>query len=198
MRQRGRVSRCLAACSLLAIATLAACQESVSGLDLRDHLIDGITYRVTSFAIAKSFPAQLRITVEIENESTTSQSVTFPDGCVVLIRAYDGGTKPVWDMGHTVACTQALVQVSLAPGESEEFHTGLVSAATILGDSLPNGEYRITAYLRPGQMVELDAGMADLAVPGTIFSSWGGSLFPISETPVRPSRPIPPPLTLNY
>ena len=26
-------------------------------------------------------------------------------------------------------------------------------------------EYRITAYLRPGQMVELDAGMADLAVP---------------------------------
>ena len=151
--------------TLLAISTFAACQESVSGLDLRDHLIDGITYRVTSFAIAKSFPAQLRITVEIENESTTSQSVTFPDGCVVLIRAYDGGTKPVWDMGRTVGCTQALVQVFLAPRESAEFHTGLVSAATILGDSLPNGEYRITAYLRPGQMVELDAGMADLAVP---------------------------------
>jgi len=40
-----------------------------------------------------------------------------------------------------------------------------VSAATILGDSLPNGEYRITAYLRPEQIVELDAGMAHLAVP---------------------------------
>ena len=151
--------------TLLAISTLAACQENVSGLDIHDHLIDGVTYRVTSFAIAKSFPAQLRITVEIENESTTSQSVTFPDGCVVLMRAYDGGTNPVWDMGLTVGCTQALVQVFLAPHESEEFHTGLVSAATILGDSLPNGEYRITAYLRPGQMVELDAGMADLAVP---------------------------------
>jgi hypothetical protein len=159
------VSRWLTAFgTLLAISTFAACQESVSGLDLRDHLIEGITYRVTSFAIAESFPVQLRITVEIENESTTSQSVTFPDGCVVLIRAYDGGTKPVWDMGLTVGCTQALVQVFLAPRESEEFHTGLVSAATILGDSLPNGEYRITAYLRPGQMVELDAGMADLAV----------------------------------
>jgi len=151
--------------TLLAILTFASCQETVIGLDLRDHLIDGITYRVTGFAIAKSFPAQLRITVEIENESTTSQSVTFPDGCVVLIRAYDGGKKPVWDMGRTVGCTQALVQVSLAPRESAEFHTGLVSAATILGDSLPNGEYRITAYLRPGEMVELDAGMADLAVP---------------------------------
>jgi hypothetical protein len=160
------VSRRLAAFgALLAISTFAACQESVSGLDLRDHLIDRITYRVTSFAIAESFPVQLRITVEIENESTTSQSVTFPDGCVVLIRAYDGGTKPVWDMGLTVACTEALVQVFLAPGESQEFHTGLVSAATILGDSLPNGEYWITAYLRPGQVVEIDAGMAHLAVP---------------------------------
>ena len=166
VRRHGRVSRWLALSgALLAIATLGACQESVSGLDLREHLIDGINYRVTSFAIAKSFPAQIRITVEIENESTTSQSLTFPDGCVVLIRAYDGGTGPVWDMGHAVACTEALVQVSLAPGESEEFHTGLVSAATILGDSLPNGEYLITAYLRPGAMVELHAGMADLAVP---------------------------------
>ncbi|HIF57397.1 MAG TPA: hypothetical protein EYQ39_09210 [Gemmatimonadetes bacterium] len=163
MRRRGRGSRWLTAFGvLLAISTFAACQESVSGLD---HRIDGITYRVTSFAIADSFPVQLRISVEIENESTTSQSVTFPDGCVVLVRAYDGGTKPVWDMGLTVGCTQALVQVFLAPRESAEFHTGLVSAATILGDSLPNGEYRITAYLRPGQMVELDAGMANLAVP---------------------------------
>jgi hypothetical protein len=160
------VSRRLAAFgALLAISTFAACQESVSGLDLRDHLIDGITYRVTSFAIVESFPVQLRITVEIENESTTSQSVTFPDGCVVLIRAYDGGTKPVWDMGLTVGCTLGLVQIDLAPGDSEEFHTGLVSAQTILGDSLPNGEYRITVYLRPGQMVELDAGVAHLAVP---------------------------------
>ena len=151
--------------TLLATATVAACQASVSGLDLRDQLIGGITYRVSSFAIAESFPVQIGITVEIENESTTSRSVTFPDGCVVLMRAYDGGTAPAWDMGGAVACTLALVQVDLAPGESEEFQTGLVSAATILGDSLPNGEYRITAYLRPGQTIELDAGTADLAVP---------------------------------
>ena len=68
-------------------------------------------------------------------------------------------------MGQTVACTLALVEVALAPGESQEFQTGLVSAATILGDSLPNGQYRITAYLRPGQIVELEAGTAELAVP---------------------------------
>ena len=166
MTREVRASRCLTAFgTLLATATFAACQVSLSGLDLPEQLIDGITYRVTGLVIAESFPVQLRITVEIENESTTPQSVTFPDGCVVLMRAYDSGTEPVWDMGSTVACTLAFVEVDLAPGESEEFHTGLVSAATILGDNLPNGEYRITAYLRPGQIVELEAGVAELAVP---------------------------------
>ena len=67
--------------------------------------------------------------------------------------------------GNTVACTLALLQVDLASGESQTFDAGLVSAATIVGDSLPNGEYRITAYLRPGQIVELEAGVADLAAP---------------------------------
>ena len=43
----------------------------------------------------------------------------IPDGCVVLMRAYDGGTEPVWDMGNTVACTLALLQVDLASGESQ-------------------------------------------------------------------------------
>ncbi len=156
--------------TMLATVTLAACELGVAGLDLPEELIDGITYRVTGFVIAESFPVQLGITVEIENESTTPQSVTFPDGCVVLMRAYPSGPEPVgtdkvWDMSQTVACTLALVEVELAPGETEQFNTGLVSAASILGDSLPNGEYRITAYLRPGQVVELEAGVADLAVP---------------------------------
>ena len=161
-----RASRGLTAFgTLLITAAFAACEVSSSGLDPPEQLIDGITYRVTGFVIAESFPVQIGITVELENESTTPQSVTFPDGCVVLMRAYDSGTEPVWDMGQTLACTLALVEVDLAPGQSEEFITGLVSAASILGDSLPKGEYRITAYLRPGQIVELEAGMADLAVP---------------------------------
>ena len=151
--------------TLLVTVTLAACAVSPSELDLSELLVGGITYRVTSFVIAESFPVQLGITVELENESTTPQAGTFPDGGVVLMRAYDSGTEPVWDMGQTVGCTLALVEVDLVPGESEEFNTGLVSAATILGDSLPAGEYRITADLRPGQIVELEAGMADLAVP---------------------------------
>ena len=151
--------------TLLVTTTFAACEVDPTTVDLPGQLIDGITYRVTSFVIAESFPVQLGITVELENESATPKSVTFPDGCVVLMRAYDGRMEPLWDMGNTVACALVLVEVDLAPGESQQFQAGLVSAATILGDSLPNGEYRITAYLRPGEIVELEAGIADLAVP---------------------------------
>ena len=145
--------------ALVAVAAISSCDDSVTDVD------DPITYQVTDFAIAESFPVQISVTVEIANGSTSPQSVTFPDGCVVLMRAYDNGTEPAWDMSGAVGCTQALVQVDLDPGSSEEFRTGLVSAATILGDSLPNGNYRITAYLRPGEIVELDVGTVDLAVP---------------------------------
>ena len=94
-----RASRGLTAFgTLLVTATFAACEVSSSGLDLPEQLIDGITYRVTGFVIAESFPVQIGITVELENESTTPQSVTFPDGCVVLMRAY--GVRDGAGMGH--------------------------------------------------------------------------------------------------
>jgi len=149
----------------LATVAVAACQGSLSGLDLGNDSVAGITYRVTSLAIAESFPVQIGVTVEIENELSTPNSIVFPDGCVVLLRAYSDGPDPVWDMAGTVGCTQALVQLGLPPHARKNFESGLVSAATILGDSLPNGEYRITAYLRPGEVVELNAGTVDLAVP---------------------------------
>jgi hypothetical protein len=151
---------------LLAAVVFSACEGDVIGLDLQNQIIDGVEYSVQEFRIAESFPVQIGLTVEIENRSDAPQSLIFPDGCVVLMRAYvEGNNEPVWDMGRDVACTQAVVQVDLDPGESEDFQVGLVSAATILGDSLPDGQYRITAHLRPGQDVELDAGMADLAIP---------------------------------
>ena len=153
--------------TLLATAAFAACDDDVIGPELQSRLtVDGVTYSVTSFAIAESFPVQIGVTVQIKNESGTSRSVIFPDGCVVLMRAYDSQDNLVWDLGHLVDCTQALVEVELAPGETKEFQTGLISASTILGENLPEGAYRIAVYLRPnGQTVELDAGMADLAIP---------------------------------
>jgi hypothetical protein len=39
------------------------------------------------------------------------------------------------------------------------------SSASILEGGLAAGEYRITAYLRPAGIVEVEAGVVDLAIP---------------------------------
>jgi hypothetical protein len=60
----------------------------------------------------------------------------------------------------------ALVPVELASGATQEVPTPTASGYDILGDDLPDGEYRITIYLRPdGGEVEIDAGTTDLAIP---------------------------------
>ena len=57
--------------------------------------------------------------------------------------------------------------VELAPGEEQTVPTPTASAYEILGTDLPDGDYRITVYLRPIDVgeVEIDAGTTDLAIP---------------------------------
>ena len=62
--------------AILTTATLAACQGSLNELEPSTDLIDGITCRVASSAIAESFPVQIVVTVEVMNRSSTSRSVT--------------------------------------------------------------------------------------------------------------------------
>ena len=153
---------------LLGTVLLAGCGgSSVEPGDNFDEVEHGnLIYRVTSVTVAESFPVQIGVTVAVRNRTASTQSVTFPDGCVVLMRAYRDDPTPVWDMSTGLACTLALVQRDLEPGEEFEFGAGLVSAGTILGGTLPSGEYRMTAYLRPGgDVVELEMGLIDLAQP---------------------------------
>ncbi|GMR11895.1 MAG: hypothetical protein BMS9Abin29_0081 [Gemmatimonadota bacterium] len=153
---------------LLGAALVSGCGAGAVGPshDFDDVEYGNLTYQVKSVRVAESFPVQVGVTVGVRNRTTSTQSVTFPDGCVVLMRAYGGDPPPVWDMATGLACTLALVQRDLAPGEEIEFDAGLVSARTILGEALPSGEYRLTAYLRPGGAVlELEMGRYDLARP---------------------------------
>ena len=165
LRQLGFVCRrSVIGAALAATSVFAACDDSSTGLDGDGELVDGVLYRVKDLLIAESFPIQIGVTVELQNLSSTPRNVVFPDGCVVLMRAYADGIDPAWDMGAGRACTQALVEVRLEVGEIREFQTGLVSAATILEGGLAAGEYRITAYLRPADTVEIEAGSVDLAI----------------------------------
>ncbi len=118
--------------------------------------------------VMESFPVQLSGSVTITNLGTSAQTITFPDGCVALLRAYrPGESTPVWDQGSDMACTMALVPVTLAPGESETVRTPTSSAYDILGDEHSDGDYRITIYLRPLEStpVEVEGGTTQLAIP---------------------------------
>ena len=127
---------------------------------------DGIEYR-GDVLVMESFPVQIRGNVTITNRGSETRELWFPDGCVALLRAYRaGGSEPVWDQGSELACTMAIVPMTLAPGESKEVGTPTSSARDILGDGLPDGSYRITIYLRPQNgRVEVEGGTAELAIP---------------------------------
>jgi hypothetical protein len=125
--------------------------------------VDGIDYR-GDLAILESFPVQLAATVRLENVGDAERTLEFPEGCVLLLRAYRGGER-VWDQSEDVGCTQAVVPVTLAPGERHEARAH-ASAYDVLDGGLPDGRYRITGYLRPdGAEVEVELGRADLAIP---------------------------------
>jgi hypothetical protein len=157
-------------CTLIAAAmTLAGCAPMdpafpPGGLPSPVRVVDGLTYRAETHVMADR-PTQLHVQATVTNTATSERRVEFPDGCVVLLRAYRNAERsgaPSWDQRNAVACTMAIQVARIAPGRSESFET-TASAPEILGDSLPAGRYYFTAYFRPaGQEVEVLAGDANL------------------------------------
>jgi hypothetical protein len=151
----------------LALAT-GACTREEADPPIADGVtvLDGVVYRVETL-VAETTPISLYTYLTVENQRRDSATVSFPDGCVVLIRAYATPERvgvPAWDQQHAVACTMILVEHRLAPGESAE-HRARAGTADILGDSLPDGRYFLTALVRPGgRRLEITAGEADLVL----------------------------------
>lgn len=117
--------------------------------------------------VMESFPVQLATTVTIANRGSAPVTLTLPDGCAVLLRAFRSatGTVPAYDALHNVVCTLALQEVTIPPGGREQFSTRS-DAREILGDSLSDGTYWLRALVRPnGGEVEVPAGEVQLAVP---------------------------------
>jgi hypothetical protein len=127
---------------------------------------DGIEYRAET-QVLESFPVQLRTSVTVTNRSGSTVMLELPDGCAVLLRAYrdPAGGRPAWDQGQVAVCTMAIQEIRVAAGERRSFE-GRSDAREILGDSLPDGSYRLTAVVRPkGTTVEIPAGQVQLGVP---------------------------------
>lgn len=118
--------------------------------------------------VPASGPWAFEGSVTLTNRRTDAATLTFPDPCLALIRVYEVDRTrqaPVWDQASSVACDGEPVVVELSPGESRSMPIQAVSGTGILGDSLPEGRYRITAYVRPdGRVIEVELGEADLSV----------------------------------
>jgi hypothetical protein len=156
--------------ALIAAASLACSTGSEPGEPDVDQpaattTLQGVEFRAET-RVLESFPVQLRTSVEMTNRSGAAVALTFPDGCVVLLRAYrEAGAAAVWDQGSVLSCTAALVEVRLAAGETRTFEAR-TDARAILGASLPDGRYRLEVYLRPRSgVIAVEAGTVDLAVP---------------------------------
>lgn len=153
------------------LLALVACsgggQTDPTGLPADARLVGGVEYSAESFVL-ESFPVQLHTIVTATNTSDATLDIWFPDGCVVLLRAGQqgaAGVEPAWDQRRDAVCGLAIVERTLAPGDTAQFGNRL-DARRILGDSLPDGRYRLTAVIRPAnEQVELAAGVVDLAVP---------------------------------
>ena len=149
---------------------LTACSaggDSVTDAPADSRIVDGIVYSAET-AIAESFPVQLYVTVTASNSAGNAAQLVFPDGCVVTLRAYDNAERngePAWDQTRDLACTMAIEERTVPGGGALELRAAS-DARDVLGDSLPDGRYWLSAVLRPnGERVEVPAGSADLAVP---------------------------------
>lgn len=150
------------------VLLLAACakngpEEAGAGASVSEG---GIEYRAET-RVAESFPVQLHTTVTMTNASAAGMDVELPGGCPVLLRARraEDTVRVAFDQAQVRVCTMQLLQFRLAAGESRTFE-GSADAGEILGDSLPDGRYLLSAVLRPnGRLVEVPAGEVSLAVP---------------------------------
>ena len=106
--------------------------------------------------------------VEIVNEGSSPRSLSFPDTCIAMLRAYFAPAgREAWDHrdGKT-QCRDRLFEIEVAPGDTVVADTQVASIA-VLGDGLPEGSYRFTTYLIPiGEPeIELPLGEVRLALP---------------------------------
>ena len=126
----------------------------------------GIEYSADT-RIMESFPVQLDTRVTMTNRTAQRATVELGSGCPINLRAYRDAarTQLAWDESSGRVCTMQIQIVELEPGASAERNTR-TDAREILGDSLPDGRYWLSASVQVvGNGLVVPAGAADLGVP---------------------------------
>ena len=162
--------RHIAALPLLALLACSSAEDSPtdtpSAVDSRN--VGGIDYSAETL-VMESFPVQLRTIVTARNTTDAAVELGFGDPCVAHLRAYADSSRsgePVWDQQRLMACVTVVFGDTIAAGDTAQYTAPHADGYDILGDSLPDGRYWLTATLRPnGQALEVPAGVVDLGIP---------------------------------
>lgn len=141
--------------------------DSVTDAPSTVHVVGDVEYSAET-AIMESFPVQLATTVTLRNTSNADLELLFGDSCVVRLRAYGNAERsgePAWDQSRSMGCVAMIFEDTIPAGDTVQYRARS-DGYEILGDSLPDGRYWLSAVLDPaGERVEVPAGVVDLGVP---------------------------------
>jgi hypothetical protein len=132
-----------------------------------DRATAGALHYTADLRVLESFPVQLDARMQVHNPMTHNAALELPGGCPLLLSAYRDSlrTDLAWDQGNAIVCTMQLQIVDLPPNGQQEFTTR-TDARAMLGDSLPDGTYHMSARLVVNDTVVTRAvGSVPLAVP---------------------------------
>ena len=154
---------------LLALAACAAPGDSPTDAPPADtRNVGGLEYSAETL-VMESFPVQLQTVVTVRNPSDEDVELRFPDPCVAMLHAYADSTRsgePVWSQERFIGCIAMIFDDTIAAGDTAQYRAPRTDGYEVLGDSLPDGRYWLSATLNPdGQRIELPAGVVDLAIP---------------------------------
>lgn len=162
----------LFAAALVATVTLAGCETEVPTAPATLQL-DELTF-VGGVDVRESFPVQLGFRLVARNVADHDVGLVT-DGCGIDVRAFRGPERrgePAWSSDPDGPCLTSPVPIVVAAGDTVLWTRDL-TAADVLGDSLPDGRYWFTVALGEASVVtsehvkevEVTAGDAELAVP---------------------------------
>ena len=157
---------------LLPILLLAACTSAEdSPTDTppaASQQVGDVQYSAETL-VMESFPVQLRTIVTARNTSDEAIEMNFPYPCVVHVRAYADSARtgePAWSQERFMGCIAVIFDDTIAAGDTAQYTAPGTDGYEVLGDSLPDGRYWLSAVLNPGgERLELPAGVVDLAIP---------------------------------
>lgn len=152
---------------LLALLACSSTEDAVTDAPASSRNVGGIEYSAETL-VMESFPVQLATIVTARNTTVADVELQFGDPCVVRLRAYTSEARsgePAWDQDRIMGCIAVIFADTIPAGDTAQYRARS-DGYEILGDSLPDGRYWLSAVLDPeGERIELPAGVVDLGVP---------------------------------